>query len=214
MQRGQQHPPQQGPASATADLVQLSPGKGRPTKPRLQQQLWHRAGRRQCCWDSCNIQVERMGTGQVSQRSRARRSEEGKVQRVESPPRALIQGWPQAPFHRLQESWKTCQGLEPTSVQRLGRLSVATWQDVGDAAGPHPLGSSGGQGGGILLERTVSSRDRASGKARLLAALVSVYKPCTHRAAGQDRHTARALGRQYLGLGSRAGSSIVPTASA
>lgn len=87
-----------------ADLVQLSPGKGGPTKPRLQQQLWHRAGRRQHCWDSCNIQAERMGTGKASQRSRARRSEEGEVQGVESPPRALIQGWPQAPFHGLQES--------------------------------------------------------------------------------------------------------------
>lgn len=147
MLRGHQHPPQQGPALAMADLVQLSPGKGGPTRPRLQQQLWHRAGRRQCCWDSCNIQAERMGAGQASQRSRARRSEEGEVQGVESPPRALIQGWPQAPFHRLQESWKICQGLEPTSVQRLGRLSVATWQDVGDAAGPPAC--SGAVGGGL-----------------------------------------------------------------
>lgn len=62
------------------------------------------------------------------------------------PPRALIKGWPQALFHGLQESWKTCQELEPTCVQRLGRLSVATWQDVGDAEGPHLL-ASGGVGG-------------------------------------------------------------------
>ena len=170
---------------AMADLLQLSPGKGGPTRPRLQQQLWHRAGRRQCCWDSCNIQAERMGAGQASQRSRARRSEEGEVQGVESPPRALIQGWPQAPFHRLQESWKICQGLEPTSVQRLADSQWPPGRMWETQQAPPPARGQWGAGWGILLERSVSSRHRASSKLRLLPALISIYKPCTHRQ--QDR---------------------------
>lgn len=84
-------------------------------------------------------------------------------------PRALIQGWPQAPFHRLQESWKNLpRAGNNICAKGWADSPVATWQDVG-GAGPHSLGAVGGRVGASSGEKCEQQRP-SGGKARLLAA--------------------------------------------
>lgn len=133
--------------------------------------------------------MQHLGSGQ---RSRARRCEEGEFGGGATP-RALISGWPQVPFHGLQEA------LEGGLATGWNRHPCRGWEEPWDH-----LASPGRRRGAVggLPERNVSSRDRASGETPSSSRPYRVYKRCIHLAAGQDRHTPRTRGRgQYQGPG-------------